>query len=201
MSRSAWELLQRDFEEQRARIEPAPDPHYDFSPHEDGTLAAYNQVYPDGGYLTFEHAGTRYAIDDQWCVRPECPCRVGIVDLLPLPEGLDLHSEAELDLESIGSCTFPGGEPVEGARALDGELVKAALHERARGWLTARRDRLRAEAARRWVFRRARPPSNSRGAHAHRYELGDLREKVGRNERCPCGSGKKFKRCCLRAEP
>lgn len=22
--------------------------------------------------------------------------------------------------------------------------------------------------------------------------------KVGRNEPCPCGSGKKFKRCCLR---
>jgi len=23
------------------------------------------------------------------------------------------------------------------------------------------------------------------------------RAKVGRNEPCPCGSGKKFKRCCL----
>lgn len=23
--------------------------------------------------------------------------------------------------------------------------------------------------------------------------------KVGRNEPCPCGSGKKFKKCCLRA--
>lgn len=25
--------------------------------------------------------------------------------------------------------------------------------------------------------------------------------KVGRNERCPCGSGKKYKHCCLRAAP
>jgi uncharacterized protein len=24
--------------------------------------------------------------------------------------------------------------------------------------------------------------------------------KVGRNDRCPCGSGKKFKACCLRRE-
>ena len=23
------------------------------------------------------------------------------------------------------------------------------------------------------------------------------RDKVGRNERCPCGSGKKFKKCCI----
>lgn len=22
--------------------------------------------------------------------------------------------------------------------------------------------------------------------------------KIGRNERCPCGSGRKFKRCCMR---
>ena len=26
---------------------------------------------------------------------------------------------------------------------------------------------------------------------------GPLRRKVGRNEPCPCGSGKKYKRCCL----
>ena len=24
--------------------------------------------------------------------------------------------------------------------------------------------------------------------------------KVGRNDPCPCGSGKKYKKCCLRAE-
>lgn len=37
---------------------------------------------------------------------------------------------------------------------------------------------------------------------AKRYRLHYSRqawveEKTGRNERCPCGSGKKFKKCCL----
>ena len=27
------------------------------------------------------------------------------------------------------------------------------------------------------------------------------RRKIGRNEPCPCGSGKKFKHCCLNATP
>ena len=27
------------------------------------------------------------------------------------------------------------------------------------------------------------------------YERGD--KKIGRNELCPCGSGKKYKKCCL----
>jgi uncharacterized protein YecA (UPF0149 family) len=26
----------------------------------------------------------------------------------------------------------------------------------------------------------------------------DLVEKLGRNDLCPCGSGKQFKKCCLR---
>ncbi len=27
------------------------------------------------------------------------------------------------------------------------------------------------------------------------------RRKIGRNERCPCGSGKKYKRCCIEVTP
>ncbi len=37
----------------------------------------------------------------------------------------------------------------------------------------------------------------------HRTKLGILRNKrikeIGRNNPCPCGSGKKFKKCCLAA--
>ena len=32
-----------------------------------------------------------------------------------------------------------------------------------------------------------------RVVHGHK----DLSEKLGRNDRCPCGSGKRFKKCCL----
>jgi preprotein translocase subunit SecA len=32
----------------------------------------------------------------------------------------------------------------------------------------------------------------------HEQLLGGHARKVGRNERCPCGSGKKYKRCCGR---
>ncbi|NQZ67499.1 MAG: SEC-C domain-containing protein [Lentisphaeria bacterium] len=28
--------------------------------------------------------------------------------------------------------------------------------------------------------------------------MGKLKERVGRNSPCPCASGKKFKKCCLR---
>jgi uncharacterized protein YecA (UPF0149 family) len=42
-------------------------------------------------------------------------------------------------------------------------------------------------------------PSETRVKRGDRT-IGDkqLVEKLGRNDPCPCGSGKRFKRCCLR---
>jgi uncharacterized protein len=41
-------------------------------------------------------------------------------------------------------------------------------------------------------------------ADLHRLRIAELRPQqppcVGRNDPCPCGSGKKYKKCCLRAE-
>jgi uncharacterized protein YecA (UPF0149 family) len=59
--------------------------------------------------------------------------------------------------------------------------------------------------ARRTVFfepmskRRKGFPSESRVKRGVRIVHGDklLEEKLGRNDLCPCGSGKRFKKCCL----
>ncbi|WP_295815019.1 SEC-C metal-binding domain-containing protein, partial [uncultured Nitratireductor sp.] len=32
------------------------------------------------------------------------------------------------------------------------------------------------------------------------HQLKPRTKKVGRNDPCPCGSGKKYKKCCLQAE-
>jgi preprotein translocase subunit SecA len=37
----------------------------------------------------------------------------------------------------------------------------------------------------------------SRSAPARRPEPARSGQKVGRNDACPCGSGKKYKKCCL----
>jgi SEC-C motif len=192
-------LLRREFDESRARLEPVADPSYDFAAHQDGTLAAYLVVYPSAGYVTITHEGSKYALDDQWCVRPDCPCEDGVIDLLPLPD----ETGHELAVRSIGAFRYPSGKPVAGRPPVDAMLVADMLGGRAREWLATRRTRLRAEAARRWPARRAgaASPATPHSILARREDVGPAQEKVGRNERCPCGSGKKFKQCCLRAEP
>ncbi|MBU6175076.1 MAG: SEC-C domain-containing protein [Planctomycetes bacterium] len=44
-------------------------------------------------------------------------------------------------------------------------------------------------------------PSESNVKRGVRIVHGEklLEEKLGRNDRCPCGSSKSFKRCCLRS--
>jgi uncharacterized protein YecA (UPF0149 family) len=43
-------------------------------------------------------------------------------------------------------------------------------------------------------------PSETQVGRGVRIVHGDkeLVEKLGRNDLCPCGSGKRFKKCCLR---
>jgi uncharacterized protein YecA (UPF0149 family) len=42
-------------------------------------------------------------------------------------------------------------------------------------------------------------PSETKVKRGRRVVHGDkeLTEKLGRNDLCPCGSGRRFKRCCL----
>jgi preprotein translocase subunit SecA len=41
---------------------------------------------------------------------------------------------------------------------------------------------------------------HSGGSYLQQGPAYDFAPKVGRNEPCPCGSGRKFKRCCGRME-
>ena len=49
--------------------------------------------------------------------------------------------------------------------------------------------------------RRKGYPSESQVKRGVRIVHGDklLEEKLGRNDPCPCGSGKRFKKCCLKS--
>ena len=44
-------------------------------------------------------------------------------------------------------------------------------------------------------------PSEARVKRGMRIVHGtkELTEKLGRNDLCPCGSGRRFKRCCLKS--
>ncbi len=46
--------------------------------------------------------------------------------------------------------------------------------------------------------REANPATGRKGSQSEELRSVRQTEKVGRNDSCPCGSGKKYKKCCMR---
>jgi hypothetical protein len=97
------------------------------------------------------------------------------------PRGRPLVERALADFEPDFTTMWGRGDLLELLDAherLGGDLAPE-VRERVDGWLAE------------WAARQRR--SQEGGAPA-------WRRKVGRNEPCPCGSGKKYKKCCLAAD-
>jgi hypothetical protein len=118
---------------------------------------------------------------DLYCVAEACACREVVVDFWPL---------------------IPRGAPALGAVRVDesGEATLEPEYERHR----ERLEQLWAAFQRRHPRYRERFARRSAIMHglagrivgAPRAEIERREAKVGRNDACPCGSGKKYEKCC-----
>ena len=140
----------------------------------------------------FEADGVVWIAVDFHCVTPSCPCRD--VDLVFVPEGP--VQEADPPLLQV-HVTLPAGRASRWLPAqLECDPADAAHRQLLeRLWAAYRQrhpdpDRLRQRRARMKVVARETMsehfPAPARSTH------------IGRNAPCPCGSDKKYKRCCGR---
>ncbi len=142
-----------------------------------GDLVAWDDARPSRHGDTYVFGERIFETIELYCVEPDCACGQVIVDFSPV---------------------VPRGAPHPGHVKFDGEqAVLHPEHERHRGQLTelwsayCRRHR-------RHRNRFARRSATMQGL-AGRFVAAPAKPKVGRNARCPCGSGKKSKKCCAAA--
>jgi hypothetical protein len=158
----------------------------DFDPQvwSPGDFLPHLVVHPTGD-VTIEHDGDRYLVDDQHCVEPGCDCGTVIVDFHLIHEETKSSTRigtAWLDLDGSRPLELEPAEPADAARL---QAVHDAFRSGPAGTDANLADRhRRMHALGREIHRRAKPPPPA--------------AKVGRNDPCPCGSGKKYKKCCLR---
>ncbi|MFS8069283.1 MAG: SEC-C metal-binding domain-containing protein [Byssovorax sp.] len=139
---------------------------------EPGMLVPYDDLFPANWDLLFTHAGHTYWSVDHHCVNPACSCSDVVVEL---------HRIGTRKAEHIGQVRFDQRKTHERPKAsspLAAEVFARlwAKHEKE---LVRRHDEVRAAV----LTRGARP-------------LAVAVSRPGRNSPCPCGSGKKYKRCC-----
>jgi uncharacterized protein len=106
-----------------------------------------------------------------------------------------LSQDATALVKLLPICALAGAVPVDKL----GELAEAS-HEDPERWLQRAREELMETVDSlhvHWEEERAAAAARlSQPALPHRRAT----PKVGRNERCPCGSGKKFKKCCAQTQ-
>jgi hypothetical protein len=164
---------------------------------EEGVMVSYNELLPYGLQIEFSHGEHKYEVDTLYCVRPNCGCTD--INLL-------FHAHKE-------------GEPVDGTEspliAYDYVTGKHSVESRGQNIPHPPEELLRELKAHvpaldkvlkeRHIRFKAmyRGYLNRNGIRVSpRLSMGRTPvmipavKQVGRNEPCPCGSGKKFKKCC-----
>jgi len=156
----------------------------DWSWWEPGQMVSWREVFPNSFDLLIEKDEKVIFFDDQYCVTPGCNCQeASLIFLEAEDSAVNILGMLSVD---IGKWKIENSEP-ENLTA--GEL-KALLKEFKKQYpfikneLFDRRQRIRKAMAEVLMYE---PPPQSPFKQ----------KKIGRNDPCPCGSGKKYKKCCL----
>lgn len=162
----------------------------------DGAMVLYTEVFPfDAGFTLGCTDEDDWRVDDHHCLAPHCTCRSAVLSFLRIRHHANSlrasATEMAAAMYDYQSRAFtPTGHAAPDAPPLNTLVsVLREHHPDLDRRLADRHDRLRVlfaralERRKRSVRAAAAPPPSSHS-------------KTGRNDPCPCGSGKKFKRCC-----
>lgn len=156
--------------------------HEDLSGYEKGVMVRYRNLFPDDFDLVRYLDGRAYFLEDYHCLEPNCSCSSVTLSVTALDDDGGDHQD-------LGHATFellaPRLKPT-GTKAAT-TVVRKIMKERIMQERVAKRH---AEC------RRIAPAlAAALGRVPKTVTVG---KKPGRNDPCSCGSGKKYKKCCLR---
>ncbi len=151
---------------------------------QEGVLYAYNDVLPYGDQMRVNINGEDYLIFDQFCLLPKCSCTdtvLGIVSVRETGEPIKLcvltlkyAKKRWGTVESLSSSITLG-------------TIRSAIEEQNPDFykrLNLRHEKLKS------IYQNCKLKNFS--------PVQPIKtRKVGRNDPCPCGSGKKYKKCCF----
>ena len=152
----------------------------------DGSMVGYYEILPYAKPVEFTLGAQTWLLDDQHCIRAKCSCQeaaLSFFELRPSARYRGVGSEPTLCIR----YAYDTGQIESLSRAKDewrsGQDFVDALRE-----VLPNLDSVLAkrQALLRRLYRRA----------LSRKTIRLQAPKPGRNERCPCGSGKKYKNCC-----
>jgi hypothetical protein len=155
-------------------------PTTDWESYTPGDLVGWTEAHPDDRADLYADGDKLFIAEELYCVTPGCTCSEAAIRFTPTSDGAPPLGTIRLRIPTL--------EFVERDVTPD----KATLLDRLWGGFCARHRHL----AERLAERRTQMAELGSRRAQPRTPVTRSAERVGRNEPCPCGSGKKYKRCC-----
>jgi len=153
---------------------------------EKNLMFAYNDALPYGDTLQVTINGMSCIIFDQYCLKPNCSCTDSYLNIIAVDE--QGKNEKELCVISV-NYKKEKWEIVESSSAdFDLKTLKTAIEQQEQG--------IYSKLKKRHLRLKAIYAYNKKKHYIPKQE--SQLPKVGRNDPCPCGSGKKYKKCCFK---
>lgn len=166
---------------------------------EDGGLVWFGDLFPFADCFEFDLDGEMWAIDDQYCVMPDCDCREVVLGFLRLLPSRGRSNSAKDSIPSVRYDYKLDKIKVLQKPAVGHPSLIALLHALREAYpsfvenVGHRHEQLKVIYLRTVLAKGPPDATVGPGTTIRRDE-----PKVGRNDPCPCGSGKKYKKCCGR---
>jgi hypothetical protein len=191
LSEDDFQILQRKHFEFKNDISEKASPdsidgYFDYHEVEFNRLMyAYNDVLPYGDQLSVAIDGKDCIVFDQYCLLPKCSCTDTNLDVVSIDKKSKTRNELCFISLNYRKKQWKLSEGSSSPVAL--QTVRAAIEEQLPNIYT--------QIHKRHIKLKAIYAHCKKKHYSPKEEL--QLPKVGRNDPCPCGSGKKYKKCCL----
>lgn len=189
-----WELLSREYHDYKTRITETADLSTistNFPTREidnEGMMIEYREILPFGHQIIFPIENDQIYVLDQHCVKINCTCAIVVLAFVSTKRKQSGNNRALEGVFFDYRTRKWDFTKADGNIGISGEDLKAALEQQCPDIgdkLKERHDTLSKLYTLHKNRLRTRMP-----------ELEATPQEIGRNAPCPCGSGKKHKRCC-----
>jgi hypothetical protein len=158
----------------------------------EGAMIGYREILPYSEQFRFSANDKEFLVLDQYCLRTGCGCKDVILSPVMIHENgktrelpafrVDYHAKK---WEKASECKSLG-------KSIKLDVFREKMLE---AYPSIYSDLKQRHQNLKRVY------ANSKRSHAASQQVSPVRstKKAGRNDPCPCGSGKKYKKCCLNA--